>query len=211
MNCPAVSIARVSGDMTVRKTVCCVLFIWLFGASVSAKPAHHYVFVGQDGEKIKLALSFLGTESLEGAQVAYSWRQLEPGKDEYDFGAIQPAVKLLVAMNLSPSWTTVFIRHGWESVHWSSVGDPRGSDRTIMKWARTNGYVLFTHDRDFTSLLATTGAEGPSVMRTQDVTPGHLEQIVVGALQKYEALLEAGALISIDEARARVRILPLAH
>lgn len=114
-------------------------------------------------------------------------------------------------MNLSPQWTAVLKRHGWEAAHWSEIGDPRATDRTILTWARTNSYVVFTHDLDFGALLAATEAEKPSVIqvRTQDVTPERLERTIIAALRQYEALLETGALISIDEAGARTRILPL--
>jgi hypothetical protein len=73
----------------------CAFFIFLCCASVSAKPVHHFLFFGQDREKIARAKSFLETKELEGAQVAYSWRQLEPGKDEYDFSAIREDLALL--------------------------------------------------------------------------------------------------------------------
>lgn len=79
------------------KLVCLFLLIWLCCTSVSAKRVHHYVFFGQDREKIKDASSFFGTKALEGAQVAYSWRQLEPGKDEYDFSLIREDLALLSA------------------------------------------------------------------------------------------------------------------
>ncbi|MBI4519071.1 MAG: DUF5615 family PIN-like protein [Deltaproteobacteria bacterium] len=120
-------------------------------------------------------------------------------------------MKLLIDMNLTPLWAEVFQRHGWEAIHWSAVGDPRAPDRTIMEWARANGYVVFTHDLDFGAILAVTGAHGPSVIqvRAQDVTPQHLEEIVTGALHQHASLLESGALITIDQARARSRILPL--
>jgi hypothetical protein len=64
--------------------------------SVSAKRVHHYVFFGQDREKIKEA-SFLETKALEGAQVAYSWRQLEPEKEAYDFNAIREDLAFLTS------------------------------------------------------------------------------------------------------------------
>lgn len=65
-------------------------------------------------------------------------------------------VKLLIDMNLPPVWVEVLRKHGWEAVHWSQIGDPRSSDRDIMEWARKNGYVVFTHDLDFGSILAAT-------------------------------------------------------
>ena len=80
-----------------------------------------------------------------------------------------------------------------------------------MDWARANGHVVFTHDLDFGAALALTRAEGPSVIqvRTQDVTPEHLEPQVISVLENNKALLETGCLIVLDEARSRVRILPL--
>ena len=44
-------------------------------------------------------------------------------------------MKILVDMNLSPSWIPVLERHGWPTVHWSDVGSPRAADREIMDWA----------------------------------------------------------------------------
>jgi hypothetical protein len=61
------------------------------------KPLHHYVFFGMDREKLKEAKSFLETPAFEGAQVAYSWRQLEQGKDNYDFSMIREDLSFLEA------------------------------------------------------------------------------------------------------------------
>lgn len=63
--------------------------------SVSAKRVHHYVFFGGDRESIPKAKSFLETPAFEGAQVSYSWRQLEHTKDEYDFSEIREDLKFL--------------------------------------------------------------------------------------------------------------------
>ena len=114
-------------------------------------------------------------------------------------------------MNLSPEWVAVLRRHGFQADHWSTVGDPRAVDAEIMAWAHANGHVVFTHDLGFGALLATTTEQGPSVIqvRTQDVTPGHLESVLIAALQAHTAAIEEGALVTVDEARSRVRILPL--
>lgn len=120
-------------------------------------------------------------------------------------------MKLLVDMNLSPDWVAVLTQAGWETVHWSSIGNLRAADSEIMAWARKNGHVVFTHDLDFGTMLALTQAEGPSVIqvRTQDVTPAAIEKLVVNALRQFQSELEKGALIVLDEATVRARILPL--
>ncbi|HEY6332730.1 MAG TPA: DUF5615 family PIN-like protein [Blastocatellia bacterium] len=114
-------------------------------------------------------------------------------------------------MNLSPEWVPVLVNHGFKAVHWSTAGDPRAEDSVLMEWAIANDYVVFTHDLDFGAMLALTNAEGPSVIqvRTQDVTPTHLQAAVVAVLRDHEAALVASALIILDEGRSRVRILPL--
>jgi len=83
-----------------------------------AKPLHHYVFFGMDREKLKDAKAFLETPAFEGAQVAYSWRQLEQGKDNYDFSMIREDLAFLEAYDkklwiqiqdvmFSPRWKPV--------------------------------------------------------------------------------------------------------
>jgi len=120
-------------------------------------------------------------------------------------------MRVLVDMNLSPEWVAVLNRAGWEAIHWSTVGNPRAEDEEIMAWARAQKHVVFTHDLDFGTLLALTRAGSPSVIqvRTQDVTPAAIGALVVNALRQFEGPLEKGALIVLDEARARARILPL--
>jgi predicted nuclease of predicted toxin-antitoxin system len=76
-------------------------------------------------------------------------------------------IQLVVDVNLSPLWIDVFVDHGWPAVHWSTVGDPRAKDRTVMAWARENGRVVFTHDLDFGTLLALTRETGPSVVQVR--------------------------------------------
>jgi predicted nuclease of predicted toxin-antitoxin system len=82
-----------------------------------------------------------------------------------------------------------------------------------MAWAKQNAHVVFTHDLDFGTMLALTQAEGPSVIqvRTQDVTPTAIEKLVVNALHQFQPDLEKGALIVLDEANVRARVLPLTN
>ncbi len=120
-------------------------------------------------------------------------------------------MKLVLDMNLSPALCDTLAAHGFEVVHWSKVGSMTAPDRELMGWARAEGFVVLTHDLDFGILLALTGAGSPSVVqvRTQDVTPQHLVPLLVPVLRQHERALAAGAIITVDEAQARVRLLPL--
>jgi predicted nuclease of predicted toxin-antitoxin system len=122
-------------------------------------------------------------------------------------------MRLLVDMNLSPDWCEVLRRAGWDSVHWGAVGAPDAADRDLMAWALREGYVVLTHDLDLAAILASTGSRGPSVIqvRAQDVTPSALAALVVRVLERHGEALESGAVISVDEERARLRILPISR
>ncbi len=119
-------------------------------------------------------------------------------------------MKVLIDMNLSMKWVPVFEQYGWRAVHWRNIGEPHASDSTIMAWARENGYVVFTQDLDFGTLLATTYVQKPSVIqvRIQNALPENLGPWFVGILQQHQASLESGALLTVTEDRTRVRILP---
>lgn len=121
------------------------------------------------------------------------------------------SVQLLVDMNLSAEWTVELAQQGWSAVHWSTVGDPRAEDSEIMAWAIANGYVVFTHDLDFGTILALTRATGPSVfqVRGQNVLPEHMGPVVIAALRQHDADLAGGAIVVVDEKKLRVRVLPL--
>jgi predicted nuclease of predicted toxin-antitoxin system len=120
-------------------------------------------------------------------------------------------IKILIDMNLPPIWVDVFDSEGWEAVHWSKIGDFGATDQVIMKWALDHGFIVFTHDLDFGSILAATRAAAPSVIqvRTQNVMPESVGIIVVDAVKKFKDMIEYGALISIDLKKARARVLPL--
>ncbi len=119
-------------------------------------------------------------------------------------------MKFLIDMNLSPAWVTVLEAGGFKAVHWSTIGAFTVPDREIMDWARYNGYIVFTHDLDFGTILAASKMGGPSVIqiRTQDVNPDNIGDLLISAIKQFSKHLERGALISIDEKKLRARILP---
>jgi predicted nuclease of predicted toxin-antitoxin system len=120
-------------------------------------------------------------------------------------------VKVLIDMNLSPEWGAIFERAGWESVHWMQVGDAAAPDSELMAWARSGGYLVFTHDLDFGALLAATGAIAPSViqMRCEDTRPSTMGASIVAAMKAHEEELRCGALVTVDPRRRRITLLPL--
>lgn len=121
------------------------------------------------------------------------------------------SIRLLVDVNLSPEWIAELERSGYGAVHWSDVGNPRSTDTEIMAWAREHDHIVFTHDLDFSALLALTHAHGPSVVqvRGQNVLPQDIGAAAIAAVRQNEPVLAHGAIVTVDLRRVRVRVLPL--
>jgi predicted nuclease of predicted toxin-antitoxin system len=120
-------------------------------------------------------------------------------------------MKLLIDMNLSPRWVNLLTDAGIDATHWSTLGSTNAPDVEIVAFARTNGYVVLTHDLDFGAILAATQGDKPSVVqiRSEDVSPNVIGTSVIDALRQMSAELDEGALLTIDPSRTRLRLLPL--
>jgi len=119
-------------------------------------------------------------------------------------------MKLLLDMNLSPRWVPLVNNTGLQAKHWSEVGKPDASDLEIFRYAASNDYVILTHDLDFGAILAVSRGKKPSVVqiRSGDVSPENVAAQTVEALLLMQAELEAGALLTIEADRTRLRLLP---
>jgi predicted nuclease of predicted toxin-antitoxin system len=121
-------------------------------------------------------------------------------------------VKLLIDVNLSPRWVPLLSQQGMLATHWSTQGPLDAPDTVIMAHAKTHDHIVLTHDLDFSAILAATNDGKPSVIqiRAADVSPElNMAQVLI-ALRQMKTELQAGALITIDPGRTRLRILPLA-
>ncbi len=120
-------------------------------------------------------------------------------------------MKLLVDMNLSPRWIPRLAGAGLTAVHWSTVGRHNAPDTEIMAYAAQHDYIVLTHDLDFSAILSATHGKKPSVVqiRAENVSPDTIGAQVVIALNQMAQELEAGALLTIDPKRTRLRVLPL--
>ncbi|MFP5230066.1 MAG: DUF5615 family PIN-like protein [Acidobacteriota bacterium] len=120
-------------------------------------------------------------------------------------------MKITVDMSLSPKWVKTLENAGIAAVHWSSIGKADAPDKEIMRFAAESQSVVLTHDLDFSAILAATRGGKPSVvqLRAEDISPDVIGSRVIIALRQVEKELEAGALLTIDTDRMRLRLLPL--
>ena len=120
-------------------------------------------------------------------------------------------MKILIDLNLSPSWVQFFADHKIEAVHWSHVGSVSAADSEILAYAAARNLIVFTHDLDFGALLAASRQNAPSVLqiRTQDVLPATLGPVLLRILETCRHHLESGALVTVEAGQNRIRMLPI--
>src|SRR5581483_10582902 len=109
-------------------------------------------------------------------------------------------MKVLVDMNLSPSWVRYLAGSGFEAIHWSSVGAGRAPDTELMQWASEHRHVVLTADLDFGAILAATQKMRPNMlqMRSEILTPVAISAAVVATLRQTRQELLDDALVSVD-------------
>lgn len=120
-------------------------------------------------------------------------------------------MKLLIDMNLTPRWAEWLSIVGIDAVHWSRIGAKDAPDTEIMSYAADQGFIVFTHDLDFSAILAASHNLKPSVVqiRGAEIRPEVVGETLVRALRQVENELVSGALLTVDLKRSRLRILPL--
>ncbi len=71
--------------------------------------------------------------------------------------------------------------------------------------------MVITQDLDFSTLLAVRGFNRPSVinLRLSDARPNFVMDRIIEIVSEMEKELEEGIVISVDEASARYRNLPI--
>jgi hypothetical protein len=72
------------------------LLLFLLCGTGLGQDVHHYVFFERERTRLTDP-SFVGLKALEGAQVKYTWRELEPQKDSYDFSPVRHDLEVLKA------------------------------------------------------------------------------------------------------------------
>jgi predicted nuclease of predicted toxin-antitoxin system len=109
------------------------------------------------------------------------------------------------------AWVGFLAEAGFDAVHWSDVGSGSAPDSELMRWAVERGHLVLTADLDFGAILAATQSARPSVVQVRGdiLTPLATGGAVVAAIRQTRQELLDGALVSVDAARARLRILPL--
>jgi predicted nuclease of predicted toxin-antitoxin system len=120
-------------------------------------------------------------------------------------------MRFLVDNSLSPRLAAALGGAGHEAVHVRDPGLAQADDETIFAAAAREQRVILAQDTDFGTILALRGACFPSVIlfRCQAKSTEMILRLLIANLPVVQADLEAGAVVVIEDARIRVRRLPI--
>jgi predicted nuclease of predicted toxin-antitoxin system len=100
---------------------------------------------------------------------------------------------------------------GHDVIHLRDIGMQRTPDDEIFAMAARDKPTILTFDLDFAKIAAAAGLQWPSlvIFRLSDTRVPQLIERLTRALSAASPDLAAGAIVVVDDARIRVRELPL--
>ncbi len=120
-------------------------------------------------------------------------------------------MKLLADLHISPR-TVEFLRTlGHDAARISEIIAPDAGDQAVVTEADRQHRVILTQDLDFSSIIALGGRKRPSIisLRLSSSRVEHVNAVLEKVLRTVESELVAGAVVTVEDARIRLRRLPI--
>lgn len=120
-------------------------------------------------------------------------------------------MRFLADGGISPKTVDVLRQLGHDAVHVRELRMQRAPDHEVVGRARAERRVILTFDLDFGAVLALGVLDRPSVIifRLSDARPDSVNNRVAQVLVERQQELDSGALVLVEDARYRVRHLPI--
>ncbi len=120
-------------------------------------------------------------------------------------------MKFLADMGIAQSTVHWLLENGYNAIHLREENFHRATDTEILNKAKNEGRIVLTCDLDFGNLMAASSRFSPSVIifRLENEKPDNINRRLKQVLNESANALEKGAIISVEEIRHRVRLLPI--
>ena len=120
-------------------------------------------------------------------------------------------MRFLADAGISPGTVEFLRRRGHDAVHVRELTMQRADDRLIAERARSERRILLTFDLDFGAILAVGVVDRPSavIFRLADERADSVNRRLEAVLSDQAEALQSGALILVEDARYRIRMLPI--
>jgi predicted nuclease of predicted toxin-antitoxin system len=122
-------------------------------------------------------------------------------------------VRLLLDQGVPRRAAELLREAGIDADHVGALGMSSAEDADILAWCREHGAVAVTLDADFHAAIALSGATSPSAvrLRVQGLKGPEVARLLLDIISERGAQLTAGALITVQHGRLRLRVLPVAR
>lgn len=119
--------------------------------------------------------------------------------------------RLLLDQGLPRSAAAILREAGWDVSHAGECGLSAATDSIILEAARLEQRHVITLDADFHSLLAVSGAKGPSVirLRIEGLKGDDLASLLVRLWPKVALAMAEGAVVTVARGIVRTKRLPI--
>ncbi len=121
-------------------------------------------------------------------------------------------MKFLIDNALSSLLAAALRNAGHDAVHVNDYRMGDAADFEVLARALSEERVLISADADFGALLAITNQPGPSVVLFRhgaERRPDRQVRLLIDHLSEIDGDLRSGAIVVFEEARIRIRRLPL--
>ena len=120
-------------------------------------------------------------------------------------------MRFLADAGISPHTVDFLTRLGHDAIHVRDVRLERAADQEIVRRAVEESRVVLTFDLDFGDILALGVLDRPSAVlfRLVDERADSVNRCLTSVLDEQAESLETGALILVEDARYRIRRLPI--
>jgi predicted nuclease of predicted toxin-antitoxin system len=120
-------------------------------------------------------------------------------------------MRFLADAGISPKTVQHLRRARHDVVHVRDLAMQRASDQSIADRARADARIVLTFDLDFGTVLALGVVDRPSVVifRLSDERAEAVNRRLEAVLSEQGPALQSGALVLVEDARYRVRLLPI--